>query len=179
MNIATAQYHILYKPWWLPLCQHSTSGSPPLHTPQEDTMSTGWTIVSAPKRLFLAPNGSRRFFTFLHQNYFFSAPNSFFFHTKTIFFAPNYFCKLIRFCTKFILILHQIFCKLGQNYIDFAPNISWNFSGLAPNISRFCTNLSQISTKCVDAIQNKSSITTLLHQISLIFQIWPPVSQFC
>ena len=40
MNIATAQYHILYKPWWLPLCQHSTSGSPPLHTPQEDTMST-------------------------------------------------------------------------------------------------------------------------------------------
>ena len=137
------------------------------------------TIVSAPKRLFLAPNGSRRFFTFLHQNYFFSAPNSFFFHTKTIFFAPNHFCKLIRFCTKFILILHQIFCKLGQNYIDFAPNISQIFSDLAPNISGFCTNLSQISTKCVDAIKNESSITTLLHQISVIFQIWPPVSQFC
>ena len=105
-----------------------------------------WTIVSAPKRLFLAPNGSRRFFTFLHQNYFFSAPNSFFFHTKTIFFAPNHFCKLIRFCTKFILILHQIFCKLGQNYIDFAPNISWNFSGLAPNLFRSSTKLSPIST---------------------------------
>ena len=104
------------------------------------------TIVSAPKRLFLAPNGSRRFFTFLHQNYFFSAPNSFFFHTKTIFFAPNHFCKLIRFCTKFILILHQIFCKLGQNYIDFAPNISWNFSGLAPNLFRSSTKLSPIST---------------------------------
>ena len=106
----------------------------------------GQTIVSAPKRLFLAPNGSRRFFTFLHQNYFFSAPNSFFFHTKTIFFAPNHFCKLIRFCTKFILILHQIFCKLGQNYIDFAPNISWNFSGLAPNLFRSSTKLSPIST---------------------------------
>ena len=98
-----------------------------------------------------------------------------FFHTKTIFFAPNHFCKLIRFCTKMTPNLW----KLGQNYIDFAPNISWIFSGLAPNISRFCTNLSQISTKCVDAIQNKSSITTFLHQISLIFQIWPPVSQFC
>ena len=102
--------------------------------------------VSAPKNFLSAPNGSRRFFTFLHQNYFFSAPNSFFFHTKTIFFAPNHFCKLIRFCTKFILILHQIFCKLGQNYIDFAPNISWNFSGLAPNLFRSSTKLSPIST---------------------------------
>ena len=136
-------------------------------------------IYSAPKNFLSAPNGSRRFFTFLHQNYFFSAPNSFFFHTKTIFFAPNHFCKLIRFCTKFILILHQIFCKLGQNYIDFAPNISWNFSGLAPNLFRSSTKLSPISTKCVDAIKNESSITTLLHQISVIFQIWPPVSQFC
>ena len=102
-----------------------------------------WTIVSAPKRLFLAPNGSRRFFTFLHQNYFFSAPNSFFFHTKTIFFAPNHFCKLIRFCTKLILFLHQNDTKsleAGTKYFDFAPNISWIFSGLAPNISRLCTN---------------------------------------
>ena len=117
-----------------------------IHYLQSGGINNRWTIVSAPKRLFLAPNGSRRFFTFLHQNYFFSAPNSFFFHTKTIFFAPNHFCKLIRFCTKFILILHQIFCKLGQNYIDFAPNISWNFSGLAPNLFRSSTKLSPIST---------------------------------
>ena len=69
--------------------------------------------------------------------------------------------------------------KLGQNYIDFAPNISWIFSGLAPNLFRSSTKLSPISTKCVDALKNESSITTLLYQISVIFQIWPPVSQFC
>ena len=118
------------------------------------------------------------------------APKLFFFRTKFVFFSHqnNFFPhqmisvilsdsapNLFWFCTKMTPNLW----KLGQNYIDFAPNISWIFSGLAPNISRFCTNLSQISTKCVDAIQNKSSITTLLHQISLIFQIWPPVSQFC
>ena len=45
--------------------------------------------VSAPKRLFLAPKRSRRFFTFLHQNYFFFAPTWFFSCTKTIFFCTK------------------------------------------------------------------------------------------
>ena len=50
-----------------------------------------WRSVSAPKRLFLAPKRSRRFFTFLHQNYFFFAPTWFFSCTKTIFFCTKWF----------------------------------------------------------------------------------------
>ena len=48
-----------------------------------------WRSVSTPKRLFLAPKRSRRFFTFWHQNYFFFAPTCFFSCTKTIFFCTK------------------------------------------------------------------------------------------
>ena len=45
-----------------------------------------WRSVSAPKRLFLAPKRSRRFFTFLHQNYFFFRTNLVFFLHQNNFF---------------------------------------------------------------------------------------------
>ena len=70
-----------------------------------------WRSVSAPKRLFLAPKRSRRFFTFLHQIIFFSHQLGFFPAPKQFFSAPNDFGNCIWFCNNFVSApkWHQIF----------------------------------------------------------------------
>ena len=66
-------------------CSAGHRSCDPLCTLNRDSLSSSgaylgcrWRSVSAPKRLFLAPKRSRRFFTLLHQKYFFFAPTIFF-----------------------------------------------------------------------------------------------------
>ena len=106
-----------------------------------------WRSVSAPKRLFLAPKRSRRFFMFLQQNFFFSHQLGFFPAPKQFFSAPNDFGNCIWFCTKLILFLHQndtksleagtkLFWFCTKYFLDFF----WFSTKYIPILHQFVTN---------------------------------------
>ena len=94
-----------------------------------------------------APKMSRRFFTFLHQNYFFSHQLGFFPAPKQFFSAPNDFGNCIWFCTKLILFLHQndtksleagtkLFWFCTKYFLDFF----WFSTKYIPILHQFVTN---------------------------------------